>query len=88
MDEALQRDTDDRALLASVAAIVVWMRFSAARHLTWNRNYNIKPREISAAQVEIPSPPAASCLYRSIAGVPRLLNLCEGVLSMQAFVFT
>lgn len=51
LDEALQRDTDDGALLASVAAILVWMRFSAARHLTWNRNYNVKPREISAAQV-------------------------------------
>ena len=53
LDEALQRDADDESLLASVAAIVVWMRFSAARHLTWNRNYNVKPREISAAQVEM-----------------------------------
>ena len=25
-------------------------RLPAARHLTWNRNYNIKPREISGAQ--------------------------------------
>ncbi len=25
-------------------------RFSAARHHTWNRNYKIKPREISGAQ--------------------------------------
>ncbi|KAK9860996.1 hypothetical protein WJX84_011575 [Apatococcus fuscideae] len=33
-----------------LAALVVWLRFSAARLLTWNRNYNIKPREISAAQ--------------------------------------
>ena len=37
-----------------MAALVVWLRFSAARLLTWNRNYNIKPREISAAQVLCP----------------------------------
>ncbi|KAH9794972.1 alpha-glucan water dikinase 2 [Citrus sinensis] len=31
-------------------AIMVWMRFMACRHLTWNKNYNVKPREISEAQ--------------------------------------
>ena len=36
---------------AALVAIAVWLRFSAARHLTWNRNYNVKPREIGAAQV-------------------------------------
>ena len=25
-------------------------RLSASRHLVWNRNYNVKPREISTAQ--------------------------------------
>ncbi|XP_010439039.1 PREDICTED: alpha-glucan water dikinase 2-like [Camelina sativa] len=30
-------------------AIMVWMRFMATRHLTWNKNYNVKPREISEA---------------------------------------
>ncbi|XP_058080446.1 alpha-glucan water dikinase 2-like isoform X2 [Magnolia sinica] len=30
--------------------ILVWMRFMACRQLTWNKNYNVKPREISAAQ--------------------------------------
>ncbi|XP_013593886.1 PREDICTED: alpha-glucan water dikinase 2 isoform X2 [Brassica oleracea var. oleracea] len=29
--------------------IMVWMKFMAARHLTWNKNYNVKPREISEA---------------------------------------
>ncbi|KAG7617165.1 Alpha-glucan water dikinase 2 [Arabidopsis thaliana] len=29
--------------------IMVWMRFMATRHLTWNKNYNVKPREISEA---------------------------------------
>ncbi|CAH8354863.1 unnamed protein product [Eruca vesicaria subsp. sativa] len=27
----------------------VWMKFMATRHLTWNKNYNVKPREISEA---------------------------------------
>ncbi|KAJ4963695.1 hypothetical protein NE237_023634 [Protea cynaroides] len=30
--------------------IFVWLRFMACRLLTWNKNYNVKPREISAAQ--------------------------------------
>jgi alpha-glucan,water dikinase len=33
-----------------LAGILVWMRFMATRQLTWNRNYNVKPREISTAQ--------------------------------------
>ncbi len=34
-----------------LVAILTWLRFSSSRLLTWNKNYNIKPREISAAQV-------------------------------------
>ena len=49
VEEAVKRDGD--SLPAALAAVAVWVRFSAARHLTWNRNYNVKPREISAAQV-------------------------------------
>ncbi|KAM7516914.1 hypothetical protein LguiA_006497 [Lonicera macranthoides] len=30
--------------------ILVWLRFMACRHLTWNKNYNVKPREISEAK--------------------------------------
>ncbi|XP_010254601.1 PREDICTED: alpha-glucan water dikinase 2 isoform X2 [Nelumbo nucifera] len=30
--------------------IFVWLRFMTSRQLTWNKNYNVKPREISAAQ--------------------------------------
>ncbi|XP_043712180.1 alpha-glucan water dikinase 2 isoform X2 [Telopea speciosissima] len=30
--------------------VFVWLRFMACRQLTWNKNYNVKPREISAAQ--------------------------------------
>lgn len=33
-----------------IAAILVWMRYMATRQLTWNKNYNVKPREISKAQ--------------------------------------
>lgn len=47
VEAAVMRDDYDSALVA----IAVWLRYSAARHLTWNRNYNVKPREISAAQV-------------------------------------
>ncbi len=36
---------------APLYAVTVWLRYSAMRQLTWNRNYNVKPREISAAQV-------------------------------------
>ncbi|KAL3337248.1 hypothetical protein AABB24_029750 [Solanum stoloniferum] len=32
------------------AGILVWMRFMATRQLIWNKNYNVKPREISKAQ--------------------------------------
>lgn len=35
----------------ALTAVLVWLRFSSSRLLTWNKNYNIKPREISAAQV-------------------------------------
>jgi alpha-glucan,water dikinase len=32
------------------ALLYVWMRFSAIRQLTWQRNYNTKPRELAHAQ--------------------------------------
>uniref|UniRef100_A0A5B6YGN2 alpha-glucan, water dikinase n=1 Tax=Davidia involucrata TaxID=16924 RepID=A0A5B6YGN2_DAVIN len=33
-----------------LAGILVWMRFMATRQLIWNKNYNVKPSEISKAQ--------------------------------------
>ncbi|KAI5679233.1 hypothetical protein M9H77_10183 [Catharanthus roseus] len=33
-----------------LAGMLVWMRYMATRQLTWNKNYNVKPREISKAQ--------------------------------------
>ncbi|KAL8150135.1 hypothetical protein V2J09_019943 [Rumex salicifolius] len=44
LDEA--RDAGELGL----AGILVWMRFMATRQLIWNKNYNVKPREISKAQ--------------------------------------
>ncbi|KAJ8494187.1 hypothetical protein OPV22_015908 [Ensete ventricosum] len=33
-----------------LVGILIWMRFMAMRQLIWNKNYNVKPREISKAQ--------------------------------------
>ncbi|KAF8064622.1 R1 [Scenedesmus sp. PABB004] len=38
-----------RRALSGLVAVAVWLRLSALRLLTWNHNYNVKPREISAA---------------------------------------
>ena len=45
---------------AELAVLAVWLRLSAGRLLTWNRAYNVKPREISAAQAR----PARSARHR------------------------
>ena len=37
---------------AGMVAMAVWFRFMALRQLVWNNDYNIKPREISAAQLK------------------------------------
>ncbi|KAJ6799293.1 alpha-glucan water dikinase, chloroplastic isoform X2 [Iris pallida] len=38
-----------------LSGILVWMRFMATRQLVWNKNYNVKPREISQAQDRLTS---------------------------------
>lgn len=35
----------------AMADIYTWLRYSATRQLTWQRNYNTQPRILSAAQV-------------------------------------
>ena len=45
--ELLERVGDD---IDGLATIFVWLRYSATRQLTWQRNYNTKPRELSHAQ--------------------------------------
>jgi alpha-glucan,water dikinase len=42
--ERVRNDLEGQALL------YVWLRFSAIRQLTWQRNYNTKPRELAHAQ--------------------------------------
>jgi alpha-glucan,water dikinase len=37
---------------AGLVAMAVWFRFMALRQLVWNNDYNVKPREISAAQLK------------------------------------
>ena len=39
--------------VAAAAKIYVWLRYSSNRKLTWQRNYNVKPRELSAAQSKL-----------------------------------
>ncbi|CAN1825825.1 Alpha-glucan water dikinase 2 [Linum perenne] len=59
--------------------ILVWLRFMACRHLTWNKNYNVKPREISEAQDRF-----TNLLQRiylsdpSIREIVRLIMSCVG----------
>ncbi|KAL6868206.1 hypothetical protein ACP4OV_015051 [Aristida adscensionis] len=36
--------------LLGIIGLFVWIRFTATRQLIWNKNYNVKPREISKAQ--------------------------------------
>lgn len=38
---------------ATLAVYAVWLRLTAARLLEWNHNYNVKPREVSAAQTRL-----------------------------------
>ena len=37
----------------AMASIFVWLRYSAARHLTWQRNYNTQPRILGEAQAKL-----------------------------------
>jgi len=39
-----------RGSVDGLALLFVWLRFSAIRQLTWQRNYNTKPRELSHAE--------------------------------------
>lgn len=36
-----------------MASIFVWLRYSSARHLTWQRNYNTQPRILGEAQAKL-----------------------------------
>ena len=37
----------------TLATVFVWLRYSAARQLTWQRNYNTQPRILGDAQARL-----------------------------------
>ena len=37
----------------AMARIFVWLRYSASRQLTWQRNYNTQPRILGEAQARL-----------------------------------
>ena len=37
-------------MIENLAAVYVWLRYSSARKLTWQRNYNTQPRILGEAQ--------------------------------------
>ena len=37
----------------AMAKVFVWLRYSASRHLTWQRNYNTQPRILGEAQARL-----------------------------------
>ena len=56
--------------------MLVWLRYSAQRHLTWQRNYNVKPRELAGAQQALTLSLAAGC-----ASHPQHAQLLRSMLS-------
>ena len=57
-----------------LALLYVWLRFSAIRQLTWQRNYNTKPRELAHAQDRLTRELAS--VYHSEPCVRPLARLC------------
>jgi len=58
-----RRTVEDAHIAAS---LFVWLRYSANRHITWQRNYNTQPRILSAAQDRLTR--AISAAYASTTG--------------------
>lgn len=58
---------------AAFALLYVWLRFSAIRQLTWQRNYNTKPRELAHAQDRLTTKLAD--IYRDQAPLRPLVRL-------------
>ncbi|GFR47292.1 hypothetical protein Agub_g8979 [Astrephomene gubernaculifera] len=50
LSEVLNGYYEQLDVAAALSRIYVWLRYSATRHLTWQRNYNTQPRILSAAQ--------------------------------------
>jgi alpha-glucan,water dikinase len=66
--DLLDRVKNDRE---GLALLFVWLRFSAIRQLTWQRNFNTKPRELSHAQERL-SQKLADCYGQESEGRPLL----------------
>ncbi|KAI8548466.1 hypothetical protein RHMOL_Rhmol07G0275800 [Rhododendron molle] len=59
--------------------MLVWLRFMACRQLTWNKNYNVKPREISEAQERFTNLLQRIYLDQpNVREILRLIMLCIG----------
>jgi alpha-glucan,water dikinase len=55
-EESVASEIRDAAITEGVLSVhTLWLRFTAARLLVWNHNYNVKPREVSAAQRRLAS---------------------------------
>jgi alpha-glucan,water dikinase len=63
----------------ALALLFVWLRYSALRQLTWQRNYNTKPRELSHAEDRL-TQKLAALWGRESEGRPfvRLMLACVG----------
>lgn len=65
-----------------LAGILVWMRFMATRQLIWNKNYNVKPREISQAQDRLTD--SLQNIFRSYPQYRELLRMIMGTVGRGA----
>lgn len=61
----------------NLAAIYVWLRYSSARKLTWQRNYNTQPRILGEAQRRLTE--AIAQVYIRGARLEGLVDLSESV---------
>lgn len=68
--DGVQSDPDGLALLFA------WLRYSATRHLDWQRNYNTKPRELSNSQDRLTAR-LASIWKRHQPGTPGATPECR-----------
>src|SRR5439155_14572781 len=63
-----------RGSVDGLALLFVWLRFSAIRQLTWQRNYNTKPRELSHAEERL-TRKIASLYTQQPAGRPLVRSM-------------
>lgn len=66
INEVLSGGITDMEPVDAMAHIYVWLRLSATRQLTWQRNYNTQPRILSAAQERLTN--AISSAHSRTAG--------------------